>query len=176
MVGERGGGEDMRAFWAKVVGRSDVEGLGGWLVGGGMGFGAGCEANGFVVGSWDVVEVEKGLWPKLLEERVELKRLLPRSCGGCVFFWSSLTVLYLSIAFNFCVEPFGIRIPLTALIVPSFLLQALLLQLNMYSFRSWPGNFSGRSPFNCSNRVIMLWHTLHLASSAEGASVSGGHI
>ena len=140
-------------------------------------FETGCEANGLVDGGWDVVEVEKGLWPKLLDERVELKMLLPRSCGGCLFFWSSLTVLLvLSIAFDFCVDPFGIRIPLIALHVPSFLLQALLLQLNMYNFRSWPGNFSGRSPFNCSNSVIILLQTLHLASSAKGASVSGGHI
>ena len=168
----------MRAFWAKVVGRSDAEGSGRWLGAGGQGFGVfenGCEANGFVTDDWDVVEVEKGLWPKLLVDRVELKRVLPRSCGGCLFFWSSLTVLFLSIAFDFCVDPFGIRIPLTALHVPSFLLQALLLQLNMYNFRSWPGNFSGRSPFNCSNSAIMVLQTLHLASSAEGASVSDGH-
>ena len=136
----------------------------------------GCEANGLVDGGWDVVEVEKGLWPKVLEERVELKRLLPRSCGGCLFFWSSLTVLVLSIDFDFCVDAFGIRIPLIALHVPSFFLQALLLQLNMYNFRSWPGNFSGRSPFNCSNSVIILLQTLHFASSAEGALLSGGHI
>ena len=139
-------------------------------------FESGCEVNGFVDGDWCVVVVEKGLWPKLLTERVELKRLLPRSCGGCLFFWSSLTVVVLSLAFDFCVDAFGIRIPLIALHVPSFLLQALLLQLYMYNFRSWPGNFSGRSPFNCSNNVIMLLQTLHLASSAEGASVSGGHI
>ena len=169
----------MRAFSAKVAGRSEAEGSGGWLVGKWKGFGVfetGCEVNGFAEGDWDVVEIEKGLWPKLLEERVELKRLLPRSCGGCLIFWSSLTVLFLSMAFDFCVDPFGMRIPLTALDVPSFLLQALLLQLNMYNFRSWPGNFSGRSPFNCSNSVIMLLQTLHFASSAEGASVSGGHI
>ena len=137
---------------------------------------SGCEENGFFDGDWGVVEVEKGFWLKLLEGRVELKRLLPRSCGRCFFFWSSLRESVLSIAFDFCVVPFGILIPLIALHVPSFLLQALLLQLNMYSFRSWPGNFSGRSPFNCSNRVIILLQTLHLASSAEGASVSGGHI
>ena len=28
-VGGRGGGEDMRAFWAKVAGREDAEGSGG---------------------------------------------------------------------------------------------------------------------------------------------------
>ena len=139
-------------------------------------FDIGCKANGFVDGDWGPVEVEKGLSPKLLEERVELKRLLPRSCGGCPFFCSSLTELSLSIAFDFCIDPFDIRIPLIALDVPSFLLQAPLLQLNIYNFRSWPGNFSGRSPFSCSNSVIMLLQTLHLASSAEGAWVSGGHI
>ncbi len=99
-----GGGEDMRAFWANVAGRSDTEVSRGWLVGGEKGVGVfetGCEANGFLGGDWAVVEVEKGLWPKLLEEMVELKRLLPRSCGGCLLFCSSLTVLFLSIAFDF---------------------------------------------------------------------------
>ena len=61
--------------------------------------------------------------------------------------------------------------PLMALIVPSFFRHAFRLQLKMYSFRSWPGNFSGRSPFNCSNKVIMLLQILHLASSAEGELV-----
>ena len=123
------------------------------------------------------MEVEKGLWPKLVEERVELKRLLPRSCEGCFFFCSSsLTVLPLSDAFDFSADPFDIRIPLIALHVPSFLLQAFLLQLKIYNFRSWPGNLSGRSPFSCNNSVIMLLQTLHLASSAEGAWVSDGHI
>lgn len=122
------------------------------------------------------MDIEKGLWPKLLEESVELKRLLPRSCGGCVFFGSSLIVLLLSGAFGFCAVPFVMRIPLIALHVPSFLLQAFLLQLNIYSFRSWPGNLSGRSPFSCNNSVITLLQTLHLASSAEGAWASGGHV
>ena len=54
----------MRAFWAKVVGRSDGEGSGGWLVGGERGFGVfetGEEVNGLVDDDWDIVEVEKGL-------------------------------------------------------------------------------------------------------------------
>ena len=124
----------MRAFWAKVVGRSGGEGEGGWW---GLDvFETGCEANGFVGGDWGFVEVEKGLLPKSLDESVELKRLLPRSCGGCLFVCSSLTVLSLSDAFDFCGVAFGMRIPLIALHVPSFLLQAFLLQLNMYSFRS----------------------------------------
>lgn len=79
----------MRAFWAKVEGRSD---------GGGDGWG-GLEAreldNGEVVvmegganglaAAWGfgVVEVENGFWLELVDVgKVELKRLLPRFEGG----------------------------------------------------------------------------------------------
>ena len=160
----------MRAFWAKVVGRSDADFCGGWTTVGGKGvvvFGACCDANGFAFDGPDFVDVENGFWVKLLDDRVELNRLLPRSCGSCSFSWFTLLC-----TFDFSTASFGVLIPRKPLIVPSFLLHAFLLQLKIYSFRSWPGNLSGRSPFSCNNSVIMLLQTLHLASSTEGPLAS----
>ena len=67
----------MRAFWAKLVGRSVG---GGWA---GLDTREedgelGDEANGLVGWEFDVVEDEKGFWLELVEAgKVELKRLLP---------------------------------------------------------------------------------------------------
>ena len=101
--------------------------------------------------------------------------LLPRlvAISSLDAFWSGGP---LDAGFDFRVVVCETLVPLMTLIVPSFFRHALRLQLKMYSFLSWPGNLSGRSPFNCSNRVIMLLQILHLASSAERGSVSSSHV
>ena len=63
-----------------------------------------------------------------LLEKVELKRLLPMFADSSACF-GSLCLGVLS--FNFPAEVLGNLVPLIALIVPSFFLQAFLLQLNM---------------------------------------------
>ena len=119
---------------------------------------------------------ENGFWLELAEfGKVELKRLLPRF-GAVV---SGLDVSDgagpFAVIFGFPTEAFATLMPLMALIVPSFFRHAFLLQLKMYNFRSCPGNISGRSPFNCNSRVIMLLHILHFARSAEGALLPSSH-
>ena len=63
-----------------------------------------------------------------------------------------------------------------ALMLPIFFLQVFDLHEKIYSFRSWLGYRSGRSPLSCSSRVMMRLHTLHFASCAEGGSAVSGHI
>lgn len=78
----------MRAFWAKVVGRSVGGGCGGLDAReetGGV-FELSDEANGLAGWEFGVVEDENGFWLELVEiEKVELKRILPR-LGGVISF------------------------------------------------------------------------------------------
>ena len=74
--------------------------------------------------------VEKGFWLLLLGN-VVLKRLLPRLGGADSCFGSSCTGGISLFAFDFPAAVFGILMPLIALVVPSFFLQAFLLQLKM---------------------------------------------
>lgn len=177
-MGGGGGGEEMWAFWAKVVERSGGGCCGGFeareekgevVVGGCWG------AKGLATGGWGADE-EKGFWLEVFEVKVELKRLSPRFGGCCSCFGGVGTSVTLLFAVDFPAEFLEILTPRIALTVPSFFLQAFLLQLKMYNFRSCPGNFSGRSPFNCSSKVNIPLHILHLASSAEGALVSSSQL
>lgn len=84
-----------------------------------------------------------------------------------------------SFFFFFLLPPLPVLDTLTALIpliLPSLRRQDFALHANMYSRRSWPGKRSGRSPFNCSNKVIMLLQTLHLASWALGRPSGSSHV
>jgi len=107
---------------------------------------------------------------------VELNRLSPRFAGGFSCFGEGCIFATLLFAFDFVAELLEILVPRIALTVPSFFLQAFLLQLRMYNFRSCAGNLSGRSPFNCSSKVNIPLHILHFASSAEGALVSSNQL
>ncbi len=78
----------MRAFWAKVVGRSVDGGCGGLDARDENGevFESGEEANGLAGWELGVVEEEKGFWLELAGVgKVELKRLLPRFEGVLSF-------------------------------------------------------------------------------------------
>ena len=66
-----------------------------------------------------------------LLEKVELKRLLPIFADAGACFGSFCKGVLSLFAFDFPAEVLGNLVPLTALIVPSFFLQAFLLQLNM---------------------------------------------
>ena len=119
---------------------------------------------------------ENGFW---LERagvgNVELKTLLPRFGSAVSGFGFTGGAGPFAVVFGFPTEAFATLMPLMALIVPSFLRHAFLLQLKMYNFRSCPGNLSGRSPFNCNSSAIILVHILHLARSAEGALFPSSH-
>ena len=119
---------------------------------------------------------ENGFWLELAGlGKVELKSLLPRYGNAVSEFGFSGGAGPFAVVFGFSTEAFATLMPLMALIVPSFLRHDFLLQLKMYNFRSCPGNLSGRSPFNCNSRVIILVHILHFARSAEGALFSSSH-
>ena len=121
-----------------------------------------------------VVEVaENGLVPALHDNeggfapKIALPRFRCAGFGGASSF------------FFFFFPPLAVLDTLTALIPlipPSFRRQDFTLHANMYSRRSWPGKRSGRSPFSCSNRDIMLLQTLHLASWALGRPSGSSHI
>ena len=74
--------------------------------------------------------IEKGFWLLLLE-KVDVKRLLPILGGAGCCWGSSCTGGTSLFAFDFPAALFGILMPLIALMVPSFFLQAFLLQLKM---------------------------------------------
>lgn len=172
------GGAESRTFWAKVVWRvssserccTGLEAIGADVVGGERGIVV--EEKGL---KCCVVEVvENGFVPALPEDEggFELKMALPRfKCTG--FEGAS------SFFFFFLLPPLAVSDTLTALIpliLPSFRRQDFALHANMYNRRSWPGKRSGRSPFSCSNRVIMLPQTLHLASWALGRPSGSSHV
>lgn len=163
------GGAESRTFWAKVVGRVSTS----------EGCCTGLEAAGAVV-----VGGEKGLKCCAVEV-VKIGFALPGGEGGfepnmalprfkCTGFEgaSSLFLFFLLLALA-VLDTLTALIPL---ILPSFRRQDFALHTNMYSRRSWPGKRSGRSPFSCSNRVIMLLQTLHLASWALGRPSGSSHV
>lgn len=172
------GGAESRAFWANVVWRvpssesccTGLEAIGADVVGGERGVVV--EEKGLKCGVVEVVE--NGFVPALPEDEggFEPKMALPRfRCTG--FEGAS------SFFFFFLLPPLAVLDTLTALIpliLPSFRRQDFVLHANMYSRRSWPGKRSGRSPFSCSNRVIMLPQTLHLARWALGRPSGSSHV
>ena len=120
---------------------------------------------------------ENGFWLELAGfGKVELKRLSPRFGSAVSGFGFSGGTGPFAVIFCLSTEAFATLMPLMALIVPSFFRHDFLLQLKMYNFRSCPGNLSGRSPFNCNSRDIILLHILHFARSAEGALFPSSHI
>lgn len=173
----------MRAFCAKVSGSvveassflsSDVTST----VGGGVkvaeapnGFALADEAKGFA-GAVPFEFEEKG-FEKGFAGAVELVLFFtPKSDSpilGCGFSSSCLISFFSGFLFD---APFAIRTPRMPLTLPSFLLHAFLRQLQMYSLRSWPGKWSGRSPLSSSRRLRRPLHTLHLARAPEGAVLS----
>ena len=81
----------------------------------------------------DEVEVaEKGFEFEVLDEKVELKRLLPRFGSDCSCLAAFIDFLSLSSdPSTFLDAAFDILTPLMALTAPSFLRQAFLLQLKI---------------------------------------------
>lgn len=113
---------------------------------------------------------------EVFEANVDLKRLSPRLEGVRSAAGGVLTSVASLFAFDLVAELCAILTPRNPLTDPSFLLQAFLLQLNMYSLRSCPGNVLGRSPFNCMSSVIKPLQFLHFASSAEGVLMSSSQL
>lgn len=75
---------------------------------------------------------ENGLWLGLAEvAKVELKRLLPRPRAAGSGFDVSGGAVPFAVVFDFPAEAFETRMPLIALIVPSFFRHAFRLQLKM---------------------------------------------
>lgn len=124
----------MRAFWAKVVGRSVDGGCGGLDAREEKGevLESGQEANGLAGWEFWVLEVENGFRLDLAEvEVVELKRLLPRLAAECSGFGVSGDAVPFAIFFGFSAEAFETLMPLMALMVPSFFRHAFRLQLKI---------------------------------------------
>lgn len=178
MAAVSGGGEEMRAFCAKVVERSWVGGWGDFAaneLNGEVVVEACGGEKGLAVGDLGAAD-ENGFWWEVFGANVDLKTLSPRLVGvGSVAggVWTFVASLF---AFDRVAELFETLTPRNPLTDPSFLLQAFLLQLNIYNLRPCPGNVLGRSPFNCISRVINPLQFLHFASSAEGVLVSSSQL
>ena len=129
-----GGGDEIRAFSANVVGRSAEGFCGGFEAKDEKGEAEVEEVEGakglLAAAAFEVLE--KGFGLEILVENVELKRLLPRDGGSCsssAFFLDSELLLFDVLVFP--EASFETLIPRIALTVPSFFRQALRLQLNI---------------------------------------------
>lgn len=151
----------------------------------GVGTGA---ANGFAPALWDengfagpepLGLVAKGL-EKGLAAGVELELLLTPNSDSPILdcgLGSSLTSFFCStLTLDLADAPLAIRTPLIPRTLPSLRLHVFLRQLQMYSRRSCPGNWSGRSPFSSRRRVSKPLQTLHFASAPDGAVLSSSQL
>lgn len=157
----------MRAFWAKVAGRSLVEeGIcGGLEERDEKGFAEEEEAKRLGVEKGFALLDGKPVCPKMLSPSI-------RGGGGREISW----VVPFVLSSELVVAVASILEPLIALMLPVFFLHVLNRQAKTHNLRSCPANGSGKSAFNCSSNVIMRPQTLHFARAADGWLDWAGHV
>lgn len=134
------------------------------------------EENGFA-GALPAALVENGFEKGFAGADVPAPFVAPNNdapilnCG----FSSSTTFDFSGFACALLLEPVATRTPRIPRILPSFLRQVFLRQVQIYSLRSCPGKCCGRAPLSSRRRLSRPLHTLHFASAPEGAVLSSIH-
>ena len=161
-----GSGDESRSLEAKVSGKAgDASSI--------LSSDLACTGRGVVLKGFALLGFEE----KGFAEAAGLAVWTPKSeapiAGGG--FWSSLISL-MTFATGLLLAPLAMRTPRMPLTLPSFRRHVLCRQLQRYNRRSWPGSWSGRSPWSSSRRLSRPLQTLHLARAPEGRVCSSIHV